>query len=86
VPTNLQALTAFRNHVITLWHRAIRRRSQSDQTPWERIRKIADEWLPKPRILHPWPSERFAVKHPGWEPYAGKPHVRIYAGCALEAR
>ena len=26
---------------------------------------------PGPRILHPWPSERFAVKHPRWEPYAG---------------
>jgi len=82
VPTNLQALAAFREHVIRLWHRAIRRRSQRDKTSWERIVKIADEWLPKPRILHPWPSERFAVKHPGWEPYAGKPHVRIYAGGA----
>src|ERR1035438_3540709 len=30
VPTNLQALAAFRDHVITLWHRAIRRRSQRD--------------------------------------------------------
>ena len=82
VPTNLQALDAFREHVIHLWHRAIRRRSQRDKTSWERIGKIADEWLPKPRILHPWPSERFAVKHPGWEPYAGKPHVRFYAGGA----
>ena len=25
-------------------------------------------------------SERFAVKHPRWEPYAGNPHVRICAG------
>jgi RNA-directed DNA polymerase len=25
---------------------------------------IADAWLPKPRILHPWPEQRFAVKHP----------------------
>jgi hypothetical protein len=23
--------------------------------------KMADDWLPKPRILHPWPSDRFAV-------------------------
>lgn len=82
VPTNLQALDAFRQHVIALWHRAIRRRSQRDKTSWERIGKIADEWLPKPRILYPWPSERFAVKHPGWEPYAGKPHVRFCAGGA----
>ena len=82
VPTNLRALAVFREHVINLWHRALRRRSQRDRTSWERIIKIADEWLPKPKILHPWPSVRFAVKHPGWEPYAGKPHVRFYAGGA----
>lgn len=28
---------------------------------YERITKIADTWLPKPRILHPWPDGRFAV-------------------------
>ena len=42
---------------------------------------IAD-WLPKPLILHPWPNQRFAVRHPRWEPYAGKPHVRFCAGGA----
>ena len=31
---------------------------------WEQMEKLAEEWLPKPRILHPWPSQRFAVKHP----------------------
>ena len=25
-------------------------------------------------------AQRFAVTHPGWEPYAGKPHVRFCAG------
>jgi RNA-directed DNA polymerase len=24
--------------------------------------------------------QTFAVTHPRWEPYAGKPHVRIWAG------
>ena len=27
-------------------------------------------------------SVRFAVTHPRWEPYAGKPHVRFCAGGA----
>ena len=27
-----------------------------------------------PASFNPWPSERFAVNHPRWEPYAGKPH------------
>ena len=39
---------------------------------------------PRPRILHPWPKRRFAVKHPRWEPYAGKPHVRFCAGGAQQ--
>ena len=64
VPTNIEALRAFRFHVVSLWGRALRRRSQKDGTTWKRILKIADEFLPKPRILHPWPNQRFAVKHP----------------------
>lgn len=35
---------------------------------WERMSRIANAWLPRPRILHPWPNERFAVKHPRYEP------------------
>jgi group II intron reverse transcriptase/maturase len=82
VPTNSRALEAFRYHVIDLWRRTLRRRSQKDGSTWERIAKIANDWLPKPRILHPWPQQRFAVRHPRWEPYAGMPHVRICAGGA----
>ena len=64
VPTNSRALAAFRHHVRVLWGRTLRRRSQKDRTTWDRIAKLAEEWLPKPRILHPWPNVRFAVKHP----------------------
>jgi len=64
VPTNSPALSAFRYHVVVLWHRQLCRRSQRANVAWERMAKLADEYLPKPRILHPWPSVRFAVKHP----------------------
>ena len=80
VPTNFLALVAFRLHATRLWRRVLRRRSQKDGFTWKRIEKLAADFLPKPRILHPWPSDRFAVKHPRWEPYAGNPHVRICAG------
>ena len=80
VPTNACALDAFRHRVTDLWRRTLRRRSQKARITWERMTQLADGWLPKPIILHPWPSERFAVTHPRWEPYAGKPHVRFYAG------
>ena len=82
VPTNFRALGAFRLHTIRLWRRALRRRSQKDRVTWQRIEQLAADFLPTPRILHPWPSDRFAVKHPRWEPYAGKLHVRICAGGA----
>jgi RNA-directed DNA polymerase len=64
VPTNSPALSAFRYHVVVLWHRQLCRRSQRAHVAWERMAKLADEFLPKPRVLHPWPSVRFAVKHP----------------------
>lgn len=70
VPTNGRALGAFRYHVIKLWHRALRRRSQRDKMTFARMDALAAAWLPTPRILHPWPSARFAVTHPRWEPSA----------------
>jgi RNA-directed DNA polymerase len=80
VPTNGRALHVFLHHVTDLWRRTLRRRSQKDRITWERMTQLVDAWLPKPIILHPWPSERFAVTHPRWEPYAGKLHVRFCAG------
>src|SRR5215470_5832491 len=82
VPTNARALDVFRHHVTDLWRRTLRRRSHKDRITWARMTKLVDAWLAKPIILHPWPSDRFAVTHPRWEPYAGKPHVRICAGGA----
>ena len=64
VPTNSPALSAFRYHVLVLWHRQLCRRSQRARVLWTRMTKLADEFLPPPRVLHPWPSVRFAVRHP----------------------
>jgi RNA-directed DNA polymerase len=64
VPTNSPAISAFRYHVAVLWHRQLCRRSQRERMEWTRMAKLADEFLPQPRVLHPWPSARFAVKHP----------------------
>ena len=80
VPTNEGALSAFRYHVMDLWRRALRRRSQKDRLTWSRIARLALDFLPKPLIRHPWPSTRFAATHPRWEPYALIGHVRICAG------
>jgi RNA-directed DNA polymerase len=82
VPTNARALSAFRFFVTDFWRRTLRRRSQKDGLTWDRITRLTDDWLPKPKILHPWPQQRFAVKHPRWEPYARIGPVRICAGGA----
>jgi len=63
VPTNGLSISAFRYHVERLWLRTLRRRSQKDRLAWERIKRLANDFLPQPRNLHPWPHERFAVKH-----------------------
>lgn len=64
VPTNSRALGAFREHVAWIWWRTLRRRSQMARLQWDRMRKIVNTWIPQPRIRHPWPDQRFAVKHP----------------------
>src|SRR3981189_2198086 len=63
VPTNSAAIGAFRHHVVDLWRCSLSRRSQRGGITWQRIKQIADDWLPQPRILHPWPQQRFAVRY-----------------------
>ena len=63
VPTNGMKISGFRHHVTRLWLRTLRRRSQKDRFTWVRIKRLANDFLPQPRTLHPWPSARFAVRH-----------------------
>jgi RNA-directed DNA polymerase len=65
VPTHAHAIGAYRHHVIDLWRRSLRRRSQKDRMTWTRMDRLAAEWLPS-GCLHPvcfilgpnseWPS------------------------------
>jgi len=82
VPTNGRSLSAFRYHVLQMWLRSLRRRSQRHNMPWERMNRIIDAWLPPAVIRHPWPSQRFDVKHPRQEPSALAAQARICAGGA----
>ena len=80
VPTNLMAIAAFRHHVIVRWLRVLRRRRQRHRMTWARMQRIIDRYLPKARVLHPWPDERFRVTLSRSEPDAGNLPVRICAG------
>ena len=64
VPTNLPAVRALRNHVKMHWFLSLRRRSQRSRLTWSRMNVIAAKHLPLPRVLHPWPEQRFLVSHP----------------------
>jgi group II intron reverse transcriptase/maturase len=68
VPDNSKAITAFRNGVTRHWRRALTRRGQRGRVNWQRMRRIADHWLPIPRIVHPWPDERFDATTQGRSP------------------
>jgi RNA-directed DNA polymerase len=68
VPDNSAALNAFRYQIIGHWLRALRRRSQRTRLTWERMYRLADRWLPRVRILHPWPNARFDATTQGRSP------------------
>jgi group II intron reverse transcriptase/maturase len=63
VPTNIRALRSFQHAVRWIWHRSLQRRSQRGQ--WSGAKRDAFETrfpLPTPRIIHPWPTDRFATR------------------------
>ena len=69
VPMSAPAITAFRHHMIERWHSVLRRRSQrARRLTWDRMKGIAERYLPYPRILHPWPEQRFLVTIQGKSP------------------
>jgi RNA-directed DNA polymerase len=80
VPTNYARIDAFRFHIVRAWVRTLRRRGQNRPTTWEKMQRHIARYLPKARVLHPWPEQRFRVRHSRWEPYAGKRPVRLCAG------
>ena len=63
VPGNLKSLGMFRDRLLALWWRTLRRRSQTHRISWTRILALAQRWLPQPSTLHPFPDARFAAIH-----------------------
>lgn len=62
VPGNSASLRYFFIRVERLWFKAIRRRSQRHQMNWSRFSRICKYFVPKIRILHPYPKARFDAK------------------------
>lgn len=68
VPRNYAMLDSFRQGVRRLWHRALNRRSQVGVVTEARLRRIANAWLPPPRICQPYPNARLRVMIQGKSP------------------
>ena len=61
VPRNSSLLRVFREGILRSWCRTLRRRSQRHRITWRRMYALAQQWLPQPRILHPYPAQRLCV-------------------------
>jgi group II intron reverse transcriptase/maturase len=68
VPTNSDRLRAFRDEAVRAWLHALRRRSQRHRMTWQRMNVLVTRWLPRARVLHPWPEHRFDARTQGGSP------------------
>jgi group II intron reverse transcriptase/maturase len=68
VPGNVQAVAAFRDEVTRHWFKALRRRSQRTTVTWARMSRIEARWLPRARVMHPYPDSRFDARTQGRSP------------------
>ncbi len=64
VPGSHRFIRAFPCRLRRLWMRALRRRSQRARFSWRRLVRMTDILWSRVSIRHPWPNQRFAVKHP----------------------
>ena len=64
VPSNSYRIARFVDEVTRLWLKVIRRRSQRGRNrwTWARMQRLVRRHLPRPRIVHPYPSERFRAR------------------------
>lgn len=64
VPNNMRRLDQFVTEVTKLWLRQLRRRSQRGRAarPWSRMQRLVKRHLPTPKILHPYPRDRFRAR------------------------
>jgi hypothetical protein len=68
VPTNSDAIIAFRTQTTRHWCHALRRRSQRSRLDCQRMNRLADRWLPPARVKHPYPDARFDANTRGRSP------------------
>ena len=68
VPRSYPWLNEFRRRVTWQWWWTLRRRGNKRKATWAQAYRLATRWLPVPRILHPYPDQRFGVRTQGRSP------------------
>jgi RNA-directed DNA polymerase len=59
VPFNSKSLCQLVHEVRGLWLKSLRRRSQRHRTNWSCFTLLADRWIPKPKMVHPFLNSAF---------------------------
>ena len=62
IPGNGQRISQFVDNVSLLWLQQLRKRSQRSRWTWGRMHGLIRRYLPRPRILHPYPNQRFRAR------------------------
>jgi group II intron reverse transcriptase/maturase len=64
VPGNSHRIGRFVDEVTRMWLRVLRRRSQlgARRWTWARMHRLVRKRLPRPRIVHPYPKDRFRAR------------------------
>lgn len=67
VPGTYEHLARFCDEAARHWHRALRRRSHKAARTWtwNHTTRLAQRWLPRPSIMHPYPDQRLIVSTQG---------------------
>ena len=65
VPGNLRRLGGFIYEIQRAWRHALLRRSQRNRMNWQRLAKVFNMYLPKLKVLHPYPEVRFQARTVG---------------------
>lgn len=61
IPGNGTVLDGFKTAVSKLWLKSLGRRSQKSKTNWKRLTRLIRMFIPRVRILHPYPNQRLSV-------------------------
>lgn len=61
IPGNNKALAMLRTEICCHWRKSLRRRGNKRPINWAQMTRLITRWIPKVRIVHPYPNQRRCV-------------------------